>query len=150
MALTNSATDEWEDFDIDKTIVINDYETNVSGVYDLVDDVDYSIKRINGLVPIPHTDGAGMMLPSLGKNRMVRLPWIKGLLGVFDFVEFIKENNCSPIIEDIYGQKHNIIEEDIQIIFTASQFKMSKYYKDWNEYKEYFKKYKCSAGYTKM
>lgn len=150
MALTNSATDEWEDFDIDKTIVIKDYETNVSGVYDLVDDVDYSIKRINGLVPIPHTDGAGMMLPSLGKNRMVRLPWIKGLLGVFDFVEFIKENNCSPIIEDIYGQKHNIIEEDIQIIFTASQFKMSKYYKDWNEYKEYFKKYKCSAGYTKM
>ena len=150
MALTNSATDEWEDFDIDKTIVVKDYETNVSGVYDLVDDIDYSIKRINGLVPIPHTDGAGMMLPSLGKNRMVRLPWIKGLLGCFDFVEFIKENNCSPIIEDIYGQKHNIIEEDIQIIFTASQFKMSKYYKDWNEYKEYFKKYKCSAGYTKM
>ena len=150
MALTNSATDEWEDFDIDKTIVIKDYETNVSGVYDLVDDIDYSIKRINGLVPIPHTDGAGMMLPSLGKNRMVRLPWIKGLLGCFDFVEFIKENNCSPIIEDIYGQKHNIIKEDIQIIFTASQFKMSKYYKDWNEYKEYFKKYKCSAGYTKM
>ena len=29
MALSNSATDEWEGFDIDRTIVIDDYETDV-------------------------------------------------------------------------------------------------------------------------
>ena len=150
MALTNSATDVWEEFDIDKTIVIDDFETEVYGTYDLVDEVDYSVKRISDYVPIPHTDGAGMMLPCMGKNRMVRLPWVKGLLGSFDFVKFIEENNCSPIIKDIYGKEHNVIEEDIQIIFTKSQFKMCKYYDSWEQYKEFYKKYGCSAGYTNL
>ena len=150
MALTNSATDLWNEFDIDKTIVIEDFETDVYGTYDLVDDVDYSIKRISDYVPIPHTDGAGMMLPCMGKNRMVRLPWVKGLLGSFDYVKFIEENNCSPVIKDIYGKEHNIIEEDIQIIFTKSQFKMYKYYDSWEQYKEFYKRYNCTAGYTNI
>ena len=150
MALTNSATDVWHEFDIDKTIVIDDFETDVFGTYDLVDDVDYSIKRISDYVPVPHTDGAGMMLPCMGKNRMVRLPWVKGLLGSFDYVKFIEENNCSPVIKDIYGKEHNVIDEDIQIIFTKSQFKMYKYYDSWEQYKEYYKKYNCSAGYTNI
>ena len=90
MALTNSATDVWDEFDIDKTIVVDDFETDVYGTYDLVDDADYSIKRITDYVPVSHTDGAGMMLPCMGKNRMVRLPWVKGLLGSFDYVKFIK------------------------------------------------------------
>ena len=150
MALTNSATDIWHEFDIDKTIVVDDFETDVYGTYDLVDDVDYSVKRITDYVPITHTDGAGMMLPCMGKNRMVRLPWVKGLLGSFDYVKFIKEYNCSPIIKDIYGKEHNVVEEDIQIIFTKSQFKMYKYYDSWEQYKEYYKKYNCTAGYTNM
>ncbi len=150
MALTNSATDVWNEFDIDKTIVVDDFETDVYGTYDLVDDVDYSIKRISDYVPVPHTDGAGMMLPCMGKNRMVRLPWVKGLLGSFDYAKFIEENNCSPIIKDIYGKEHDVIAEDIQIIFTKSQFKMYKYYDSWEQYKEYYKKYNCSAGYTNL
>lgn len=150
MALTNSATDVWDEFDIDKSIVINDFETNVFGTYDLVDDEDYAIKRISDYVPIEHTDGAGMMLPCMGKNRMVRLPWIKGLLGSFDYVKFIEEHNCSPIIKDIYGKEHNVIEDDIQIIFTKSQFKMWKYYDSWEQYKEFYKYHNCTAGYTNM
>lgn len=150
MALTNSATDVWEEFDIDKTIVINDFATDVYGTYDLVDDEDYSIKRITDYVPIEHTDGAGMMLPCMGKNRMVRLPWVKGLLGSFDYVRFIEENNCSPVIKDIYGKEHDVIKEDVQIIFTKSQFKMYKYYDSWEQYKEYYKKYGCSAGFTNL
>lgn len=150
-ALNNSATDEWKEFDIDRTIVIDDFETQVFGTYDLIDDVDYSINRVSDYVPIPHTDGAGMILPKLSrKNFMIRLPWVKGLCGVFDFVEFIKQNNCSPIIKDIYGKEHNIIDEDIQIIFTKSQFKMSKYYESWDEYKTYYKKYNCTAGITNL
>lgn len=150
MALTNSATDVWHEFDIDKTIVIDDFETEVFGTYDLVDDVDYSIKRISDYVPISHTDGAGMMLPCMGKNRMIRLPWVKGLLGSFDYVKFIEENNCSPVIKDIYGKEHDVIAEDIQIIFTKSQFKMWKYYDSWEQYKEYYKHYNCTAGYTNV
>lgn len=150
LALANSATDVWEEFDIDKTIVIDDFETNVSGEFDLVDDADYSITRVTDTVPIPHTDGAGMMLPCMGKNRMVRLPWVKGLLGVFDYKKFIEDNNCPSAIKDIYGKEHDIIEEDIQIIFTKSQFKMWKYYDSWDEYKELYKKYNCTAGYTNI
>lgn len=147
MALTNSATDEWKEFDIDKSIVIDDFETNVYGIFDFVDETDYSIIRKTDYVPIPHTDGAGMVLPSVSaKNFMFRSPWIKGLLGVFDFKKFIVINNCSPIITDIYGKEHNVIEEDIQVIFTKSQFKMYKYYDSWDEYKDSFKKYCCSAG----
>lgn len=147
MALTNSATDEWSEFNIDKSIVVDDFETNVYGTFDFVDEADYSITRKTDYVPIPHTDGAGMVLPSVSKkNFMFRAPWVKGLLGVFDFKKFIEVNNYSPIITDIYGKEHNIVEEDIQVIFTKSQFKMYKYYDSWDEYKEYFKKYHCSAG----
>lgn len=125
MALSNSATDEWNEFNIDKSIVIDDFETNVYGTFDFVDETDYSITRKTDYVPIPHTDGAGMVLPSVStKNFMFRAPWVKGLLGVFDFVRFIEVNDYSPIITDIYGREHNVIEEDIQVIFTKSQFKM--------------------------
>lgn len=147
MALTNSATDEWKEFDIDKSIVIDDFETDVHGTFDFVDETDYSITRKTDYVPIPHTDGAGMILPSVSsKNFMFRAPWIKGLLGVFNFKKFIEVNNYSPIIIDIYGQEHDVIKEDIQVIFTKSQFKMYKYYDSWDEYKDNFKKYHCSAG----
>lgn len=147
LALSNSATDLWEDFDIDKCIVVDDFETEVIGEVDYICDTTYKIERRIMPVPITHTDGCGMILPKLSrKNFMIRLPWIKGLLSPFNYVKFIKENNCSPIIKDIYGKEWNVIEDDIQIIFTKSQFKMYKYYKDWNEYKDYFKKYKCQAG----
>ena len=150
LALANSATDVWEEFDIDKTIVIDDFETEVDGEYDLVDDTDYSVTRTFGKVPITHTDGAGMMLPCMGRNRMIRLPWVKGLLGSFDFKKFIEEKKCSSIIKDIYGKEHDIIAEDIQIIFTKSQFKMWKYYDSWDDYKEKYKKYGCVAGITNV
>lgn len=147
MALANSATDEWKDFDIDRCIVIDDFETNVPGTFDYIDETDYSITRKTDVVPITHTDGAGMILPSvMSKNTMFRAPWIKGLLGVFDFRKFVEVNDCSPVITDIYGKEHNIIIEDIRIIFTKSQFKMYKYYDSWDEYKEHFKKYHCQAG----
>lgn len=154
LALANSATDVWEEFNIDKTIVIDDFGTEVYGTYDFIDDVDYSITRMSGHVPIEHTDGAGMMLPSaFGKeqrNRMIRLPWVKGLLGVFDFRRFIEVNDCSPVVRDIYGKEHDVIAEDIQIIFTKSQFKMHKYYSSWDEYKDMYKRYDCTAGITNI
>ncbi len=153
-ALSNSATDVWEEFDIDRTIVVDDFETEVYGTYDFIDDVTYDITRTTGHVPIEHTDGAGMMLPNAfgvsQRNMMIRLPWIKGLLGVFDFRRFVEENGCSPVIKDIYGKEHDIVAEDIQVIFTKSQFKMNKFYDSWDDYKEKFKRYECTAGTTNV
>ena len=154
MALTNSATDVWKEFDIDKTIVIDDFETSVYGTFDLIDDIDYSVTRKTDYVPVTHTDGCGMILPNAfgkrQKNMMVRLPWIKGLLGVFDFKKFIEVNSCSPIVKDIYGIEHDIVAEDIQVIFTKSQFKTYKYYDNWCQYKENYKLYNCTAGFTNI
>lgn len=80
------------------------------------------------------------MLPSvMTKNTMFRAPWVKGLLGVFDFRKFIEVNDGSPTIKDIYGKEYNIFDDDIRIIFTKSQFKMYKFYDSWDEYKDNFK-----------
>lgn len=153
MALNSSATDEWKEFDIEKTIVVEDFEKNVYGEFDFVDEKDYSITRKKGHIPIPNTDGVGMMLPNAfgvnQVNKMIRCPWIKGLIGVFDFKKFIEVNNCSPVIRDIYGKEHDIIKEDIQLIFTKSQFKLYKFYRSWQDYKNNFKRYGCTVGFTK-
>ena len=157
LALANSATDLWKDvfgkeFDIDRTIVVDDFETMVKCK---VDNIDYETYEITPDViqdmPIPHTDGCGMILSSYSKkNFMVRLPFIKGLLGSFDYIRFIEENNCSPIVKDIWGKEYDILKDDIQIIFTKSQLKMYKYYDSWDQYKEYFKTYGCEAGICNM
>ena len=157
LALCNSATDVWGEFDIDKSIVVDDMETLVSGVVDHIDSETYEIVRKEAEVPIVHTDGCGMVLPHLtdGKNTMVRLPWVKGLLGVFQFDEFIRQVsdatgwNCG-LVKDIYGKEHDVLAEGIEVIFTKSQFKMSKYYESWDEYKEKFKKYGCTACICNM
>lgn len=148
-ALANSATEEWEDFNIDRSIVVDDFETFVNGEVDYIDDVDYSIVRQQMDVLVPHMDGCGIMLDDT--TTMVRLPWIKGLLVKFDFRKFIQENSLKPncncgIIKDIYGQTHDIYKENIKYIFTKSQFKMWKYYDSWEQYKEYYKKYNCTTG----
>ena len=161
LALNNSATKEWEGFDIDKSIVIKDFETNVNGWVDYIDvkklkdakTIEECIKRKRMDVPIPHSDGCGLMLPTLSKkNFMVRLPWCKGLLTPCDYLKFCKterlvsDENDRYKIKDYWGKEHDLIEEDIQVIFTESQFKAIKYYQDWEEYKKYFKQYNCKAN----
>lgn len=152
-ALNNSATDLIENFDITKTIVVPDLETDVVGTVDFISDKTYEIERKENIqIPVPHTDGCGMVLPLMSKkNMMIRLPWVKGLLISFPFDKFIKKFNKEKnincgIIKDIYGKEHNILKEDIQIIFTESQFKMHKYYSSWSEYQKNFIKYHCQAG----
>lgn len=148
LALNGTATEEWVDFDIDRCIVVSDFETLVPGTVDYVDDATYECTRRDMEVPIPHMDGCGICL--YGANKMFRAPWMKGLLANFDFIRFIQENKCSPIVKDVYGKEWNVIEDGIEIILTASQFKMWKFYKSWDEYKDNFKKYKCRAGYCNV
>lgn len=153
LALCNSATTEWKDFPIEHSIVIDDFETLVHGEVDSIDPATYKIERKEMDIPITHTDGCGMILPKLSQvNFMVRAPWIKGLLSPFAFDSFVREANRKDrsvrheIIKDIYGVEHNILKENIQIIFTKSQFKMWKYFSNWSEYQVNFRKFGCSAG----
>lgn len=153
LALCNSATEVWTTFNIDRCIVIEDFETNVPGLVDFIDERDYSIKRIEMEVPITHTDGCGMILPSVSaKNFMVRAPWIKGLLSPFPFDKYIREANQRDgsrnhaLITDIYGVEHNVLTEKIEVIFTKSQFKLWKFYENFAEYQKKFKEHGCTAG----
>ena len=157
LALSNSATDPWPEFDITKCIVVDDMETLVEGEVDYIDSKDYSITRKVMGVPVPHTDGAGMVRPDVcKKNFMVRLPWVKGLLASFPYDKFIREaNRREPgvnhgLVKDIYGVEHDVLAEDIQIVFCKSQFKMHKYFDSWRQYQENFQKYGCEAGICNM
>ena len=144
--MTNSATEVWKDFNIHKAIVVDDLETNVHSLFDYIDLDTYEITRKEMDIPITHTDGCGMILPKKSKKSfMVRLPWIKGLLVPFPFDKFAKEHN-SFVVKDIYGKEWDIIKDDIQVIFTKSQFKMWKYYNSWEDYKQRFIKYNCQAA----
>lgn len=152
LALTNSATDLWQDFDIDRCIVVDDFETTFKTMVDYIDEKTYKIDTlVEKDVTIPHMDGCGIHLPKVNRKPfMVRMPWVKGLLVPMQFNSFVRENlednpSCSKI-KDIYGKEYDIFKDDIQIIFTKSQFKMHKFYNSWNEYKDNFKKYNCSAG----
>lgn len=153
LALCTTATEPWSDFDIDKTIVVDDMETLVTGEFEYIDEKSYQITRKEMSIPINHTDGCGMILPKKSKkSRMIRLPWIKGLLVPFPFDKFIREHNkktgCKHnVVKDIYGQEHDLLEEKIEVIFTKSQFKLWKYYQSWEQYKQYYKQFQCEAGY---
>ena len=146
-ALNGSATEPWTEFDINKSIVVDDFETDVFGEVDFIDMTDYSITRKNMGVPIPNSDGFGMTLCK--PTRMIRGPWLKGLMCYFPFDEFIKQKcpNGECRVTDIYGKEHDVIAEDIQHILTKSQFKLYKFYDSWKEYQENFIKYGCEIGY---
>lgn len=107
---------------------------------------------------IPFTDGFGISLRKT-ETSMLRLPFIKGLTTYVPrkaFKEFCSKNGIKIMkITDIYGKSHSI--DDIDYIFTKSQFKMYKYYNNiidddgsvvktgWEVYKYNFKKYNCDA-----
>ncbi|NGU14008.1 hypothetical protein G6Z35_14590 [Clostridium perfringens] len=171
LSLNNSASDVWEDFNIDKCIVVEDMELNVNGEVDYLTredkvfdkyitdkngkqrrkyKVDWNIERKIMDVPIPTMDGCGICMPKISnkKNIQIRLPWIKGLISPTNFHKFAKLHN-STRVTDIYGKEYDVIKDDIQIIFTKSQFKMWKYYDSWEEYKKYFKDLKCIAAICK-
>ena len=148
-SLNGSATDVWEDFDIDKAIVVDDHELMVWGQMDCIDTATYEITNQYTSTSVPMNDGASMMLPECGTTRVLRAPFLKGLCIAFPFDKFLREK-CTPdqwIVKDIYGKEYNIIEDGIKYILTKSCFKLWNRYSSWDEYKANFKKYGCHMCY---
>lgn len=173
LSLNNSGSKVWEGFDIDKCIVVGDFETMVSATVDYIDrndkvkdkpiiyitkkgkeitrkktKVEWNIEKNKTMdVPVPHFDGLGLVLnKKYKKNIQIRCPWIKGLLTYFNVVGYCKKNGYSLKVKDIYGKEYDIVEDDIQVIFTKSQFKLWEFYKDWNDYKTKFKENNCTVN----
>lgn len=158
IALSNTSSDLWTDFNIDQAIVVDDFETDVTGVVDYIKS-DYTIEHNKEMddISINHVDGAGMYLPSTepnvkDKSLQVRLPFMKGLMIPFPYDKFISKFKCSGKVKDVYGKEWDIINDGIKYIFTKSQFKMWRYYmsgdKDinaWQKYQKAFKEFECEA-----
>lgn len=114
------------------------------------------IKKMS--VKIPFTDGFGISLKKT-QSSMIRLPFIKGLIAYVPrkvFKEYCTKNGIKiKKIIDICGKEYSI--DDIDYIFTESQFKMHKFFLNilnednkviktgWEVYKENFKQYHCDA-----
>lgn len=150
LALNGSATEVWEDFDVRRAIVVEDFETCFQSEVDYIDYKTYEIERKQMPVKIPCTDGWGIVDGET--TRQVRLPWIKGLLTNFPLQQYLKEK-CSPqewIVKDIWGQEHNVVEENIKYIFCKSQMKLHNFYSSWNDYCENFEKFECTANYCNI
>ena len=117
-------------------------------------------------VGISPADGAGIHCPEISEYiaekigitgkipsiYMLRMPFFKGLTIEVDFKRFYNERGIDEIT-DIWGVNHKV--QDIDCIWTKSMYKGYKYfmkdkkYKDWERYKEKFKKYNHCLGITK-
>lgn len=137
------------EIDIDRVIVVPDFETFVTKEVEYID--NETLKSEVNVMPVPvnHCDGAGMFLPDiLDKSCQIRCRWIKGALFPFDFKRFALNVAKRVDIIDVYGDSHNIIKENTEIILSASQVKMWKYYNDWNSFKMAFKENKLKFSIT--
>lgn len=160
LGLIFTDSDKWEGFDIDKAIVIDDFETEVKGMVDYVDNEKFTVTPQEMKVPICHSDGCGWILPTESQvNFQFRLPWMKGLLTPVNYLSYcskFNENNYE--IKDIYGKTWDLKKSDIRYVFFKSQFKMWKYYPNilneddsikeygWDTYKNKFKENECHAS----
>jgi len=87
-------------------------------------------------------------LDYLPSSFILRAPWHKGLVSVFDFHKFAREVAHTDTVTDIYGTEYNI--DNIDVICTASQFKMHKYYVNYQEFEYNFHKYGHTFGVTRV
>ncbi len=149
LPLSASIIPEEYKIDIDKCLVVPDFETIINEKVECID-IDHVKREFIGIerrkedIPIPQTDGAGMFLPGvLPASAQIRCAHLKGAIFPFNFRKFLEQDEVegvkpNPVIPDVWGKEHDIIKEDIQVFFTASQLKMWKYYDSWEDYKKAF------------
>lgn len=142
----NIETEQYE-INIDDCIVVRDFEGVVHDTVNYLDIKTLKAEIMEKDVPVPFMDGAGIYLPDAGvlpRTGQIRGGYFKGCLFPFDFVKFIqsREGSTSKIL-DIYDTEIDVIEKGIKVILTGSQFKMWKYYKDWESFKKVFKECGC-------
>jgi len=110
-------------------------------------DIDFNLFDGNGLIsPKKATEWAEELgLDYLPAQWCIRAPFTKGMLSVFDFVEFAKEiNNENYNIRTLYGEIFDI--RDADVILTESQFKLWDSYNSYEEYESYSLKNGLSWG----
>ena len=148
LMLSTSFLPEGYEIAIDDCLVVPDFKTVVNEKVECIDHDDECITGIgirNEDIEIPQTDGAGIFLPGvLPTTAQIRCGHMKGCIFPFDFVKFLQLDDVegikpSPVISDIWGEKHNVFDEKIKVLLTGSQVKMWSYYDSWEDFKREFK-----------
>lgn len=162
LPLSTSFFPDGYEIDIDKCLLVSDFQNSVHAYVECID-IDHEKREIIGLeerwedIEITQTDGAGIFLPGvLPASAQIRCGHLKGALFPFDFRKFLEQDEVegikpNPVITDAWGKvKHDIIKEDIQVLFTTSQLKLWGYYDSWEEFKEEFKKNNMKIAINKF
>lgn len=145
--------------------IVDDYEfvlkdQDIDWIYEIGDN-RYDIERRKMDFTMNAFDGSGMICPEMAakwssdlgldylpSSFIIRAPWIKGLVSVFDFHKFAREVANTETIKDHWGKEWPINE--IDVILTTSQFKMHRHYDSWERYIYHYHKYGHSFGVTRV
>lgn len=123
----------------ENVIVIRDSDKSDEPI--LSHEKDYLIEHNN-------SDGFGLMLPSYAarinefltgdsnplSGMVIRYSFTKGMLVSFDFVEFAEKIANNFIINDVWGNPHDI--RSAEVILTESQLKLWDSYSSWEDYEK--------------
>lgn len=129
-----------------KFIVIPDAEYKRTVKMDWVDD-NNEIREIEKEVVFNLFDGQGLISPKLSTlwgqelelgwtpaSWIIRFPFGKGSFVVFDFHDFGKYVAQKEMVQDIWGDWHNI--NDVELVISQSQFKLWDSYKNQRSYEQ--------------
>jgi hypothetical protein len=110
-------------------------------------DIDDKVEEKDYTVKANAWDGQGLITPKLAKQwsnelnldytfscAIIRAPFTKGLVTVFDLEKFANEISKTYTFKDVYGQTQDVRE--IDLIISESMFKLSDAYADMDDYIE--------------
>lgn len=108
------------------------------------------------------SDGFGFMLPELSLRWSMELnqseeylsavntrgiPWTKGMLFTFDFIDFAETVAHTYMVKDVWGDWRDVREAEV--ILTESMLKLWKCYESWEDYETKFKQYNYTFAIAK-
>ena len=142
LGLTASATRSFSSefdsiLDPNRVAVISDKYVTVQSVVDFVDKTGSVHFDVNRDIEINAFDGMGTIRKEISKKTAftMRSFWIKAAVFPSDFDAVCEKLGANKLV-DVWGNEHNI--EDLDVILTASCFKMWKQYASWDEYVKHF------------
>ena len=143
LCLSSGKKADW--FDVDKMIIIPDKSIDLTAVVDTITPEYDVVREKRNDIHNPINDGIGFIWrrdPHWQPcNIQIRIPYTKGLLTPLNVVSLYQIYGKEPVITDIFGVTHHIVREGIEVFLTESQMKMAAYFKDFDEYKEAYKRY---------
>lgn len=145
-ALCMSCGREADWFDPDKMIVVPDREISLTAVVDTVTSSYDVIRGERSDIRNPINDGIGFYWRHdphwQPVNIQIRYAFVKGLLTPLNFISLFRLYGKEPVVKDLWGMEHDLIREQIEVVFTESQFKMAGMFSSLEEYRAACKQYR--------